>query len=375
MTQAIAFSPVRFWRDYPREALVLGLLGLAGATAMAGASWSIPISPTTANPIEEAAPPPAPPLLVRNVAPEDALKLNAELPLDTGPNPAARPFSMANASAVDQARALECLTSAIHYEAGNESDDGQRAVAQVILNRVRHPAFPGNVCGVVYQGSTRATGCQFTFTCDGSLARRPSEWSWNRARKVAEAALAGSVFAPVGLATHYHANYVVPYWASSLTKNAIVATHIFYRWAGGWGRPPAFTGRYAGGEPSVGGLKDAALAAEAQTDAAVDVAAVEATEQDPLKVQDSKDLATMETLFANGRPSGNARVGVRFNPDARKAVEEATKREYTETFKSSDNLRWSLSADIVKADERPLGRPEPAIGKAAAGAAAGAADQ
>ena len=230
------------------------------------------------------------------------------------------------------------------------------------------------MCGVVYEGSTRATGCQFTFTCDGSLARRPSEWSWNRARKVAEAALAGSVFAPVGMATHYHANYVVPYWASSLTKNAIVGTHIFYRWAGGWGRPAAFTGRYAGGEPNVGGLKEAALAAEAQTDAAAALATVEASEQDPLKVENSKDLAAMAELFANGKPSANARVGVRFNPDARKAVEEATKRNYAETFKSSDNLRWSLSADIVKADERPLGRREPSLGKAE-GAAAGAADK
>ena len=83
----------------------------------------------------------------------------------------------------------------------------------------------------------------------------------------------------------------------------------------------------------------------------------------------------MDALFANGKPSANARVGVRFNPAARKAVEEATKRNYTDTFKSSDNLRWSLSADIVKADERPLGRREPSLGKVAEGAASGAADQ
>jgi hypothetical protein len=375
MTQAIAHPAIRFWRDYPREALVLGLLSLAGATAIAGSSWSMPMPLSKADPLEEAAPPPAPPLLVRDVAPEDALKLNAEIPLDTGPNPAARPFSMANASPVDQARALECLTSAIHYEAGNESDDGQRAVAQVILNRVRHPAYPGNVCGVVYQGSTRATGCQFTFTCDGSLRRQPSAWSWNRARKVAEAALAGSVYAPAGMATHYHANYVVPYWASSLVKNAVVGTHIFYRWAGGWGRPRAFTGRYAGGEPSVGGLKDAALAAEAAAAAALPAAAAEATEQDPLKIENTKDLAAIDALFANGKPSANARAAVRFNPAARKAVEEATKRDYSATFKASDNLRWSLSSDIVKAEERPLGRREPSIGKTAEGAASGAADQ
>ena len=378
MTQAMTLSATRFWRDYPREALVLGVLGLAAATALAGAGWSIPLpSVTSADALEEAAPPPPPAMIVRNVAPEDALKLNAGIAFDTGPNPAARPFSIANASAADQARALECLTSAIYYEAANESEDGQRAVAQVVLNRVRHPAFPSNVCGVVYQGSTRATGCQFTFTCDGSLARRPSEWGWNRARKVAEAALAGSVYAPAGLATHYHANYVVPYWASSQAKNAVVGTHIFYRWAGGWGRPAAFTSRYSGVEPSVASLKSAALAAEiatAKAAAAAAATAAAATPEDPLKVEEAKDLAAMEALFKNGTPSASARAAVRFNPAAREAVEKAVKRDYAAEFKSSDNLRWSLSAEAVKADEKPLGRRDPSIGKAA-GAATGAADQ
>jgi spore germination cell wall hydrolase CwlJ-like protein len=368
MNQAITLSAARFWRDYPREALMLGVLGLAGAVALAGASWSTPLPRgSAADALEAAAPPPPPPMIVKDVAPEDALKLNAEMPFASGPNPAARPFSLAKASATDRAQALECLTSAIYYEAANESDEGQRAVAQVVLNRVRHPAFPSNVCGVVYQGSTRATGCQFTFTCDGSLARRPNEWGWNRARKVAEAALSGSVYAPAGLATHYHANYVVPYWASSLAKNAVVGTHIFYRWSGGWGRPPAFTSRYVGAEPNVGALKNAALAAEAATAAA---AAVQATEKEPLTVEERADIAAMEALFKNGTPSSAARVGVRFNPAARKAVEEAPKRDYAESFKASDNLRWSLSADVVKADERPLGRREPSIGKAAPGTAA-----
>ena len=84
-----------------------------------------------------------------------------------------------------RAQALECLTSAVYYEAGNETVDGQRGVAQVVLNRVRHPAFPASVCGVVYQGSLRTTGCQFTFTCDGSLNRSPDAAGWARAHKVA----------------------------------------------------------------------------------------------------------------------------------------------------------------------------------------------
>ena len=86
-------------------------------------------------------------------------------------------------------QALNCLASAVYYEAGNQDADGERAVAQVVLNRVRHPAFPASVCGVVYQGSTRPTGCQFTFTCDGSLNRQPDADGWRRAIEVAAGAL------------------------------------------------------------------------------------------------------------------------------------------------------------------------------------------
>lgn len=87
---------------------------------------------------------------------------------------AARPFAFSAADTSSRERAEQCLAEAIYYEAGSESEDGQRAVAQVVLNRVRHAAFPNSVCGVIYQGSERTTGCQFTFTCDGSLARAPS---------------------------------------------------------------------------------------------------------------------------------------------------------------------------------------------------------
>ena len=89
-------------------------------------------------------------------------------------------------------------------------------MAQVILNRMRHPTYPNSVCGVIYQGSERATGCQFSYSCDGSMARIPARASWLRAQHVAAQALAGSVYAPVGMATHYHATYVYPYWAPSL---------------------------------------------------------------------------------------------------------------------------------------------------------------
>ena len=150
---------------------------------------------------------------------------------------------------LDAYRALNCLTSAIYYEAGNEPDDGQRAVAQVVLNRVRHPAWPNTVCGVVYEGSERTDmRCQFTFSCDGAMARIPNRQSWARARSVAQQALNGSVYAPVGSATHYHTLAVSPDWSSSLTPVAVVGAHIFYRWRGAQGEPKAFYAYYSGRE-------------------------------------------------------------------------------------------------------------------------------
>lgn len=172
-----------------------------------------------------------------------ALAENAALPFSTAPVEQAPPLLVPlTASAFAGRRsAMDCLTAAIYYEAGQESEGGKRSVAQVVLNRARHPAFPNSICGVVYQGAERKTGCQFTFTCDGSLARKPSRAGWDAARRIAIAALSGRVEPSVGMATHYHADYVVPYWATSLAKIVQIDHHIFYRWTGGWGRRSAFT--------------------------------------------------------------------------------------------------------------------------------------
>lgn len=180
------------------------------------------------------------------IAPESALELNAERPLDVQEVVAARPFAMPEGgfAAGPGQTALECLAQAVHYEAASESEAGQRAVAQVVLNRVRSPAFPNTVCGVVFQGWTRTTGCQFSFTCDGSMQRVPSTSSMAQARRIAREALGGAVMTGVGNATHYHANYVVPYWASSLDKVQTVGRHIFYLIRGALGRPSAFNARY-----------------------------------------------------------------------------------------------------------------------------------
>jgi hypothetical protein len=163
----------------------------------------------------------------------------------------AKPFVMTPGTA-DHSRALKCLSDAIYYEAATESDAGQRAVAQVIINRMRHPTYPDNICGVIYQGSERRTGCQFSYACDGAMARIPSRLHWMRANAVAASALSGSVYSPVGMATHYHTVNIYPYWAPSLDFLGTIGAHRFYKWKGSAGRQSAFFNSYAGNEPFPG---------------------------------------------------------------------------------------------------------------------------
>ena len=348
------------WRTHPRETVAFGVLA-ATVAAVASAAWAVPsLTGLDEAVTAERTVPAPPPLLVKPLDPNTALAENQTIPLASGPNPAALPFSLGKASAGARAQALECLTSAIYYEAGQESTDGQRGVAQVVLNRVRHTAFPASVCGVVYEGSTRTTGCQFTFTCDGSLYRRPDAAGWNRARKVAQAALSGSVYAPVGWATHYHADYVVPYWASSLAKNAVVGAHIFYRWSGGWGRQPAFAQAYARSEPNSAALRTAALAVDRSK-----VPPAQASEQAEAiaEIPGAQALPTVLTK------RGERQVAIRFNLASREAVEKTVHKDYVEKVEASDNLRWSLSGGgMASAGDKPLGKTAPAAAQAASGA-------
>jgi len=183
------------------------------------------------------------------VTPDNALALNLEQPFVTkDPSPATA--FVWRGTELAFARAVDCLAAAAWYEAGDDVV-GQRSVIQVVLNRTRHPSFPGSVCGVVFQGSERKTGCQFTFTCDGALTRKPSLVAWQKARALAQAAISGDVDTSVGTATHYHTDWVVPYWRSSLDKIAQVRTHLFYRWKGYWGMPPAFKRAVFDDEPKV----------------------------------------------------------------------------------------------------------------------------
>lgn len=160
---------------------------------------------------------------------------NAAVPIEARRRVPARPYRFPGGPAA-RAQAVDCLATAALYEAGDDLR-GQRAVIQVILNRARTPGFPKTICGVVYQGYARTTGCQFSFTCDGSVQRRTIYDGWPAARRAARRALAGHVFAAVGGATHYHTDWMVPYWRDSLTKVAKVGSHLFYV------RNPAWRGR------------------------------------------------------------------------------------------------------------------------------------
>ena len=156
----------------------------------------------------------------------------------TGPV-AAQPFRLGGA--LDASRDLECLTQAAYYEARGEGRDGMRAVTQVVLNRVRHPAFPKSVCGVVFQGAGRRSGCQFSFTCDGSMRGAVNRAAWNRAREVASSALSGSVFGAVGNATFFHTTGVSPGWRNAMVRVNQVGDHLFYRFGGRTGSSSAFS--------------------------------------------------------------------------------------------------------------------------------------
>ncbi len=263
---------------------------LVGALAMVATASCVPDSPTQAGPatasdaallLAEAPPPPPEPLLLKPVAPVEAMAINAAIPIVATPNPRATSVVVRARTPLDQMRSLDCLAQAIYYEARSETEDGQRAVAQVVLNRMRHPTYPSTVCGVVYQGSERSTGCQFSFTCDGSLAIPARGFAWDRARRLAAEALAGKVYASVGYSTHYHTVAVLPYWASSLAKTAVIGAHIFYRWNSIWGQPAAFRQRYAGVEPGA-----AALAKRSAIEQQALLAPVDAPSKLPLKIAD-----------------------------------------------------------------------------------------
>lgn len=216
--------------------------------------------------------------------------------------PAANRYIFHGRSATDTSRALQCLTTAIYYEAASESDDGMRGVAQVVLNRVRHPSFPNSVCGVVFQGSERTTGCQFSFACDGAMARRPATAEWLRSRRIAAEALSGRTFPSVGLATHYHTQAIWPYWGKTLVMTNVIGAHIFHRWRGRWGELSAFRQPYSGREPAPGPYRSVADQLAGRTASPVTGVAPAGGEAVALDPAVAKAIAEAKAAELGGRP-------------------------------------------------------------------------
>ncbi|KQT69639.1 MULTISPECIES: cell wall hydrolase [unclassified Aureimonas] len=145
---------------------------------------------------------------------------------------AATPLPASAFSAKEQT----CLATGIYFEARGESEEGQAAVAQVILNRVRNPTYPKTICGVVYQNKTWRNRCQFSFACDAIKDRILNKRAYALAKEIAGKVSEGKIWlADVGSSTHYHATYVHPRWANAMQEVDKIGRHIFYRtYGGGW---------------------------------------------------------------------------------------------------------------------------------------------
>ena len=148
---------------------------------------------------------------------------------------AAAPVSSVSTSVIlhlpdeEKQKAITCLAQAIYYEARGETLEGQRAVGNVVLNRVSNPRYPKTVCGVVFQNEHARHRCQFSFACDGLSDHPPNSRSWRHAKRLAEKMLTGKRRDDTGNATHYHANYVQPPWAAELQPTVDIGHHLFYK--------------------------------------------------------------------------------------------------------------------------------------------------
>ncbi len=166
-------------------------------------------------------------------APADATPVEV-VALPTTPNMSRVPADRPNyAALIDQnqsGREQRCLAEAIYFEARGESEEGQAAVAQVVLNRVSSGLYPATICGVVYENWQHYHGCQFSFACEGRSLRITEPDAWREAEQIATAVTSGKTYlADIGDATHYHADYVRPYWSYRLKKMDVIGHHIFYK--------------------------------------------------------------------------------------------------------------------------------------------------
>jgi len=233
-------------------------------------------------------------LRARGVAPlsADALNSQALLIESVLRGPLAQKGQVKPAEDSLDPREVRCLSQAIYYEARGESYRGQVAVGEVVMNRVRSKAYPDDVCSVVYQGSNRVTGCQFTFTCDGALGHRARGRAWERAQRVATQILLGRTSPLTQRATHYHTFAVNPSWSASLVETVAIGSHQFYRFPNSVERARLTAARLAQGP------------AQAQATQAID--AVVETPVDAIAPQTSAPDTAAPDLAA--QPQTEARV-------------------------------------------------------------------
>jgi Cell Wall Hydrolase len=191
----------------------------------------------TAVALTEAPPPSLDTIVVARAAPPPVIAApeprtqDAALPGAQPPAPIARPVPPKSplVGVVTSEKEMRCLAEAVYFEARSEPERGQAAVAQVVLNRVKSDAYPNTVCGVVYQNRHRHLACQFTFACEGKALRTDEAGPWSTAQRIARDVAEGRTYLPgVGNATHYHANYVRPWWARYMDRREKVGRHIFY---------------------------------------------------------------------------------------------------------------------------------------------------
>lgn len=196
-------------------------LGSTPTVPRAVALSSTTPAPADAVPVEIAAAP---------VSEAGLAALRARGPMSVVPKDPDRPSYASLLSPETAAREQRCLAEAIYFEARSEPEEGQAAVAQVVLNRAKSGLYPSSVCGVVYQNRHRHLACQFTFACEGKALRVTEPDSWRTAVRIAHEVTYGKTYlSDVGSSTHYHANYVRPYWAKRLKKMDVIGRHIFYK--------------------------------------------------------------------------------------------------------------------------------------------------
>lgn len=132
--------------------------------------------------------------------------------------------------------AITCLALNIYFESRNQPIEGQVAVSQVVLERVKSKKYPNTVCEVVFQGPTYSWSvnypirdrCQFSWYCDGLSDKPKDEIAWLNSLEVAEKVYYGLTDTVKG-ATHYHSVKVDPWWAKYKVKVKQIGDHIFYR--------------------------------------------------------------------------------------------------------------------------------------------------